>query len=70
MTVDKDQQLELMREIIRIARDEFYVIGIGLEPDGYGIVRNDFKNVPGSIKNGYTFLTPGPTHPEQYFVEG
>ncbi len=68
-TTDADEQLALIREILQIAKQEFQVIGVGLEVDGYGIVKNDFHNVPKEMIDTYTVLTPGPTHPEQYFVD-
>jgi peptide/nickel transport system substrate-binding protein len=68
-TADRDQQIELMKEIIAIAKDQFYVIGISSSPPGYGIVRNNFFNVPGSMPDSWQYPTPAPTSPEQYFFE-
>jgi peptide/nickel transport system substrate-binding protein len=68
-TTDQDEQLALIKQILAIAKEEFQVIGVGLEPNGYGIVKNDFHNVPNGMIDTYTVQTPGPTHPEQYFIE-
>ncbi len=68
-TGDYETQLELMREIIEIAKDQFYVIGLSSEPPGYGIVKNDFRNVPESMPGSWQYPTPAPTHPEQYWIE-
>jgi peptide/nickel transport system substrate-binding protein len=68
-TADRDEQIALMKEIIAIAKDQFYVIGISSEPPGYGVVKNNFFNVPASMPNSWQYPTPAPTSPEQYFFE-
>jgi len=66
---DTALQEELMKEIIEIARDQFYVIGLSSSPPGYGIVRNAMHNVPASMPGSWQYPTPAPTHPEQYWIE-
>ncbi len=68
-TGDYETQLELMREIIAIAKDQFYVIGLSSSPPGYGIEKNNFHNVPDSMPDSWNYPTPAPTHPEQYWIE-
>lgn len=68
-TTDQERQLALMKEILAIAKENFQVIGVGLEANGYGIVKNNVRNVPAEMIDTYTVQTPGPTHPEQYFIE-
>lgn len=68
-TVDPDEQARLMNEILDIAADEFYMIGINLMQEGYGIVKNNFRNVPQSMVDAFLILTPAPTNPSQYFLE-
>jgi peptide/nickel transport system substrate-binding protein len=36
--------------------------------NGYGIVRNDFHNVPKSMPNSYIYPNPGPCNPEQFYI--
>lgn len=43
------------------------MIGTVLPVGEYGIVKNDFKNVPAPIPGSHVYSTPGPTRPEQYF---
>jgi peptide/nickel transport system substrate-binding protein len=69
-TSDPEVQAELMNEILEIAAEEFYAIGTVLPAPGYGIVRNNFRNVPESMPSAWLYPNPGPTRPEQYFVEG
>lgn len=66
-TGDGDKQIALMKEILDIAADEFMVMGIATEGDGYGIVKTDFGNVPANMPASWIYPTPGPTNPEQYF---
>jgi peptide/nickel transport system substrate-binding protein len=64
---DPAEQAKLMKEVIGIARDQFYVIGLALAPSSYGIVRNDFKNTPKSMPSAYVYPNPAPTVTPAYF---
>lgn len=68
-TADTDEQYRLMGEIMAIAQEEFYAIGISLPAPGYGIVKNAFHNVPASMPDATVYPTPGPTNPAQYFFD-
>jgi ABC-type transport system substrate-binding protein len=67
-TGDAAEQEALMQEILQIAADEFYALGISLPAPGYGIVKNNFKNVPPSFANAWLYPHPAPTNPEQYYI--
>jgi len=69
-TADPDEQAALMHEILEIAADEFYVIGISLPAPGYGIVKNNFFNVPESMPGAWLYPNPSPANPFQFFIEG
>lgn len=58
----------LMRRILDITREEFPVIGICLPENGYGVVRNDFHNVPAKMPFAWSYPNPGPLRPEQFFT--
>jgi len=64
-----EEQTKLMKQILEIARDNFYVMGISLPSNGYGIVKNDFHNVPATMFNAYLYPHPGPTNPPQYYKD-
>lgn len=68
-TGDLAKQRELMAEILEIAADEFYVIGISTQAPGYGIVKNNMRNVPESMPSSWIYPNPAPTNPQQYFFE-
>ena len=69
-SADPDVQNELMNEILQIAADEFWAMGIGLPAPGYGIKKNNFMNVPASMPNAWLYPHPGPTNTFQYYIEG
>lgn len=66
-TLDDGERAELFRQVLQIAMEEFYVIGTVLPVGDYGIVKDNFHNVPETMPGGWTFPHPGPTKPEQYF---
>ena len=67
-TGDAAEQDALMAEILQIAADEFYALGIALPAPGYGIVKNNFKNVPASFPNAWLYPHPAPTNPEECYI--
>lgn len=68
---DPARQEELMREILQIAKEQFYLIGVVLPANGYGIVKNNFHNVPATMfSDGSVWINPAPTNPEQFFKQG
>jgi peptide/nickel transport system substrate-binding protein len=69
-TGDAMRQAELMREILDIAAEEFYVIGIALPTPEFRVVRNNFRNVPEVAPAAWLFPDPGPYNPPQFFFEG
>lgn len=69
MSGDPAEQAELMNQILEIAADQFYAIGISLTPPGYGIVKNNFHNVPSPHPAAWLYPNPGPTNPQQYWIE-
>jgi peptide/nickel transport system substrate-binding protein len=64
---DPEVQRQLMAEILEIAADQFYVFGVCLPSDSYGVVRNDMQNVPTTMPNSWGYPTPGPANPETFF---
>ncbi len=68
-TADPKQQVELTKEMLANARDNFWIIGIVQPADGYGIVKNNFKNVPKSMPMAWIFPTFSPLNPEQFYIE-
>jgi peptide/nickel transport system substrate-binding protein len=72
-TADADTQIKLMREVLTIAKQEFFVIGTILAPDELGIISNTFFNVfPAGedevMYSAFNWPQPGPLAPEQFFI--
>jgi len=68
-TADQQQQFDLMTQIITIAVDQFYAIGISTPPLGYGVVKNNFHNVPETVVNGHVAPHPSIYNTCQFFIE-
>ncbi|GAA5010607.1 ABC transporter substrate-binding protein [Actinopolymorpha pittospori] len=70
-TPERGRRVELMKEILSLAVDAFWAIGIAYPAKGYGIVKNNVHNVPKEMfsSTGATFPEPAPTNPCQYFIE-
>ncbi|MDT0302449.1 ABC transporter substrate-binding protein [Streptomonospora wellingtoniae] len=66
---DSEKRTELMKDFLDETQDQFYAIGISTPQPGYGIVANDFRNVPDSLPYSSVYNTPAPANPEQFFIE-
>ena len=70
ITADEAKQRDLMKQLLDISADQFWIMGVGTPSEGYGIVKNNFKNVPATMfSSGQEFCNPGATMPEQYFFQ-
>ena len=58
------------QEILDIAADQFWCMNITRYYQAYGIVKNNFYNVPERMWEWHVSNAPGQTYPEQYFIEG
>lgn len=67
VTGDQERQEELMNEILAIAQEQFYAIGISLPGPGYSVVRNNFQNTLDGAIHFVQF--PAHTNPPQFFIE-
>jgi len=66
-TADQAKQEELMAEILEISADEFWVLGISVPNPSYGIVRNNFHNVPDVMPMAWEWPTPAPANTFTFF---
>ncbi len=66
-TSDQSKQADIMKQILQIAADEFYVFGVSQAPDGYGVVKNNMGNITKTMPSSFGWPTPAPTRPEQYY---
>ncbi len=68
-TVDEAKQTELFKQLLAITADQFYCFGIILPPAGYGLVKNNLKNVPAKRLAAWLFQDPAVTNTSAYFFE-
>jgi peptide/nickel transport system substrate-binding protein len=68
-TADAQKQKALLMQILDIAADQFYEIGISSRANGYGIIKNGVRNVPKTMVDAWLWPTPAPSDPSQYFIE-
>lgn len=69
VTGDPAEQKVIMEEILDLAADVFYHIGITTEPDNYGIANKRLRNVPDTMPWSWIYPHPAPTNPQLYFYE-
>ena len=67
-TTDPDEIARLMGQILAIAEEEFYVMGICRNEDFYVLVKTNFHNVPRTMPKSFSYPTPAPTNPCQYYI--
>jgi ABC-type transport system substrate-binding protein len=65
--VDDTDRAELFRQVIALAREQFYAIGTSLPLPYYGVVKNTFHNVPDALP-GTILESPAFARPEQFFT--
>jgi peptide/nickel transport system substrate-binding protein len=68
--VSTEAQIDAMRRIVQIAKEEFWIMGMSLPPNGYAIVKNTMHNVPKVMWEAARYPTPGPSNPSQYYLTG
>jgi peptide/nickel transport system substrate-binding protein len=67
-TVTQEEHVQLFHQILEIAMDNMWTIGVCTPPIQPVIVKNNFRNVPEKAISTYGLLSPGATAPEQYFI--
>ncbi len=66
-TPDPERQIELMGEILDIAADLFYTIGISTPAPGYGVASKDMHNIMDQMPAAWQYPTPGPADTFQFY---
>lgn len=66
-TSDPEGQAAIMKQILQLAADAFYVFGVSQSPESYGVVRNNMRNITKVMPNSFGWPTYAPTRPEQFF---
>jgi peptide/nickel transport system substrate-binding protein len=63
-----DQQIALYEELLDIAAEDFYNIGLSLPAPGYYVVQNNLHNVPETVQQGWMYPGPAPINFETFFI--
>ncbi|MGW3294168.1 ABC transporter substrate-binding protein [Streptomyces xiamenensis] len=66
---DRERRNALMRQILAIAKEQFWTIGVSTALPGYGIVGEHFRNMVQQTYFAGKFPYPGVTNPEQYYLD-
>ncbi len=66
---NQNARAALMSQVIALAADEFYVMGICLASSSLAIRTPSFHNVPGSHFDSWLYPDPGPLNPCQFYQE-
>jgi peptide/nickel transport system substrate-binding protein len=65
-TADLDKRGAIMKQLFDIAADEFETIGVCLAVGGFGVIRNNLRNVPEKQPDSWSWPNPGPALPQQF----
>jgi peptide/nickel transport system substrate-binding protein len=65
-TADLEKRAALMKEVFDLAADAFETIGVCLAVGGFGVIKNNLRNVPETQPDSWTWPNPGPALPQQF----
>ena len=65
-TADLAKRGEIMKKLFDITAEEFETIGVCLAVGGFGIIRNNLRNVPEKQPDSWSWPNPGPALPQQF----
>jgi peptide/nickel transport system substrate-binding protein len=68
-TADEVKQGEIFQQILEVAIEQFYAIGVNLPGPGYGIAKNNVKNIPAPVPDAYLYPSPAPVNTEMFFFD-
>jgi peptide/nickel transport system substrate-binding protein len=68
-TVDPEEQLEIGRQLVKLATEEAWTIStVGVMPSPV-VVKNNFRNVPETTTTDWIFMSPGNLDTAQFFFK-
>lgn len=67
-TPDPDDREEIFRQILGIAKREFWGIGIGTALAQYWVVKNRVHNIIEGVPDTWVYKTPAHANPETWFI--
>lgn len=64
-----EAQTAIMNEILELAADQFYTIGLSLPMGDYRAVHNTLRNVPDPVISGWLYPGPAPANYETFYID-
>jgi peptide/nickel transport system substrate-binding protein len=64
-----EAQTAIMNQILELAADEFYTIGLSLPMGDYRAVSNNLRNVPDTVISGWLYPGPAPVNFESFYIQ-
>jgi len=68
-SAEEADQIRLMKEILEIAADQFYSIGISKPSTPYAVAAVNLRNIIEDMPTAWQYPTPGPSDTFQWFFE-
>jgi len=68
-SADEAEQTRLMKQIMEIAADNFFLIGISKPPQPYAIAAKNLRNIMDNMPTAWQYPTPAPSDTFQWFFE-
>lgn len=65
-TADLQKRGAIMKQLFDITAEEFETIGVCLAVGGFGVIRNNLRNVPEKQPDSWSWPNPGPALPQQF----
>jgi peptide/nickel transport system substrate-binding protein len=62
-----EEQIVLWQELLELAADQFYNVGLSLPAAEYFVVNNDLRNVPDPLIRGWMYPGPAPANYETFY---
>lgn len=59
---------EIFRQVLAIAKEQFWGIGVCSAPNPYWVVKNRIKNIIEGVPDTWVYRTPGHANPESWFI--
>lgn len=65
-TADLAKRGAIMKQLFDITAEEFETIGVCMAVGGFGVIRNNLRNVPEKQPDSWSWPNPGPALPQQF----
>jgi peptide/nickel transport system substrate-binding protein len=67
--VDPQKQIDLGKQMVKLAADNLWMIGLTGAADTIIVVKNNFRNVPEKAISDWIYMTPGNLDPHTFFFK-